>query len=119
MYSPLLTYALITCGIVIFGLGVSVWIQSGTIEDLRSDKARLESNNLTLAGAIEKQNGEIAELGIISAQNFAASQEALRASQAGAADLEATVAELLARPLTINPIDACVVADKTILEFYQ
>jgi hypothetical protein len=115
----ILTYALVTCGIVM--LGMVWWInrQANTIEDLRTDKVILEANNATYLAALERQNGEIAEIGAITAQNLEASQEALEAALAGRADLQARVAGLLSRPVPDDPGEACVAADAIILEFYQ
>jgi len=119
MPSNILTYILFAGGIIILGLVVTVRVQSGTITGLRGEMILLGNNNISLRNGIETQNDRLLAYSAKVAQSLEASQEALRASQADAEKREATIAELLARPLQDDLLGGCVVSDRTILEFYQ
>jgi len=118
MSSSILTYALIGLGAVCFGLGVTVWWQSGTIDRLEAQNVLLGANVLTLEGAVETQNQKTRDFAALVNVTIKSSQEALRAALAGRSDRDATIADLLARPLETNPERACLAADTLILEFY-
>lgn len=119
MPSNILTYALIVCGIVIAGLGVTVRLQSAKLDTLRADVVIYSATIGTLQKGIETYNIAVEANRARTEQLLEQSREALRASHTDATSREATIAELLARPLQPTLILGCDAADATILEFYQ